>query len=46
MTGAKDVELADVAIKVPETETYMLQELHLLVYRCLCLVLKYKLFGK
>lgn len=38
LTGAKGGELADVAdvaIKVPETETYMIQELHLPVYHCL-----------
>lgn len=43
LTGAKGGELAkvsDVAIKVPETETYMIQELHLPVYHCLCLMLE------
>ena len=49
LTGAKGGELAsvaDVAIKVPETETYMIQELHLPVYHCLCLMLEDKFFGK
>ncbi|MCL1994474.1 MAG: SIS domain-containing protein [Spirochaetes bacterium] len=32
--------LADVAIIVPETETYKIQELHLPVYHCLCLMLE------
>lgn len=44
LTGADGGELAkfaDVAIKVPETETYMIQELHLPVYHCcLCLMLE------
>lgn len=31
---------ADVAIKVPQEETYKIQELHLPVYHCLCLMLE------
>ena len=49
LTGAKGGELADVAdvaIKVPETETYMIQELHLPIYHCLCLMLEDRFFGK
>lgn len=48
LTGKKGGELAkiaDVAIKVPETETYMVQEFHLPVYHCLCLMLEEKFFG-
>ncbi len=48
LTGASGGELAsvaDVAIKVPETETYMIQELHLPVYHCLCLMLEDRFFG-
>lgn len=48
LTGAKGGELAtvaDVAIKVPSTETYMIQELHLPVYHTLCLMLEEKFFG-
>lgn len=48
LTGAKGGELAnvaDVVIKVPETETYMIQELHLPVYHCICLMLEDKFFG-
>lgn len=48
LTGAKGGELAkvaDVAIKVPETETYMIQELHLPVYHTLCLMLEERFFG-
>ena len=49
LTGAKGGELAevsDVVIKVPETETYMIQELHLPVYHCLCLMLEDSFFGR
>lgn len=48
LTGEKGGELAqvaDVAIKVPEDETYMIQELHLPVYHCLCLMLEDRFFG-
>ncbi len=33
-------DMADVAICVPAVETYMVQELHLPVYHCLCLMLE------
>lgn len=49
LTGAKGGELAkvaDVVIKVPEDETYMIQELHLPVYHCLCLMLETKFLDK
>ena len=48
LTGAKSSKLeqmSDVCIKVPQTETYMIQELHLPVYHCLCLMLEDKFFG-
>ena len=48
LTGAKGGELAtvaDVAIKVPSTETYMIQELHLPVYHTLCLMLEERFFA-
>ena len=48
LTGAYGGELAkisDVAVKVPETETYMIQELHLPIYHCWCLMLEDKFFG-
>lgn len=48
LTGEKGGELAciaDMAIKVPEVETYMIQELHLPVYHCLCLMLEDRFFG-
>ena len=48
LTGAKEnrlMKFADVCIRVPETETYKIQELHLPVYHCLCLMLEEKFFG-
>ena len=48
LTGAKENRLmkyADVCIRVPEKETYKIQELHLPVYHCLCLMLEEKFFG-
>ncbi len=44
--GGQLAKVADVAIKVPEMETYMIQELHLPIYHCLCLMLEEKFFGK
>jgi D-sedoheptulose 7-phosphate isomerase len=49
LTGAKGgklVAFADVMIRVPEEETFMIQELHLPVYHCLCLMLEERFFGK
>jgi D-sedoheptulose 7-phosphate isomerase len=49
LTGANENRLmafADVCIRVPETETYKVQELHLPVYHCLCLMLEEKFFAK
>ncbi len=48
MTGARECEIdkfADCVIKVPETETYKIQELHLPVYHYLCLETEKILFG-
>lgn len=39
-------EISDTCIQVPETETYKIQELHLPVYHCLCLMLEDTFFGK
>ena len=44
-SGGALAELADVTVKVPETETYMIQELHLPIYHCWCLMLEDKFFG-
>lgn len=43
--GGELAEVADVAVKVPEKETYLVQELHLPVYHCWCLMLEDKFFG-
>jgi len=48
LTGAKKSKLmglSDVCIRVPETETYKIQELHLPVYHCLCMMLEDHFFG-
>ena len=49
LTGEGGGELnnfSDVIIKAPSCETYMIQELHLPIYHCLCLMLEDKFFGK
>ena len=49
LTGANGGELnsvSDVCVKVPETETYMIQELHLPIYHCWCLMLEDHFFGE
>ncbi len=48
LTGANGGKLAcvaDVAVCVPETETFMIQELHLPIYHCWCLMLEDHFFG-
>ncbi len=48
LTGEKESALsgfADVCIRVPRTQTYQIQELHLPVYHCLCLMLEEEFFG-
>ena len=42
--GGKLANLSDVVIKVPEKETFKIQELHLPVYHCLCLMLERTFF--
>ena len=49
LTGAKDSKLsamADICVKVPSEETYQIQELHLPVYHCWCLMLEAAFFGE
>ncbi len=43
--GGKLAELCDAIIAVDEKETYKVQELHLPVYHCLCLMLEKRFFG-
>lgn len=48
LTGATGGELstiADVSVQVPATETYVIQEFHLPIYHCWCLMLEDKFFG-
>jgi D-sedoheptulose 7-phosphate isomerase len=42
--GGKLKQFADVSIIVPEIETYKIQELHLPVYHCICLMLEEHFF--
>ena len=47
LTGARDSKLsalADTCIRVPEIDTYKVQELHLPIYHCLCLMLEESFF--
>ena len=46
MTGGKLLSLADITIRVPETETYKVQELHLPVYHYLCAAVEQRIFGE
>ncbi len=47
LTGQKESilsRMADVCIQVPEVDTFKIQELHLPVYHCLCLMLEERFF--
>ena len=49
MTGQRDSKLSensDICIKVPETETYKIQELHLPVYHAICDAVEAEFFDK
>ncbi len=49
LTGEKESrlsEFADVCIRVPQVETYKIQEMHLPVYHCLCLMIEDRFFGR
>ena len=43
--GGELATVADVCVKAPEVETYMIQEYHLPIYHCWCLMLEDKFFG-
>lgn len=45
-SGGKMAPLCDAAVRAPETETYMIQEYHLPIYHCWCLMLEDFFFGK
>ena len=44
--GGKYKELCDCTIRVPETETFKVQELHLPVYHALCRMIEINFFGE
>lgn len=44
--GGKIKSMADIVIVVPEEETFKIQELHLPIYHCLCLMLEHTFFGE
>ena len=44
-SGGTIAPLADVAIRVPEEDTYKVQELTLPVYHALCILVEQELFG-
>jgi len=49
LTGEKEnklEEIADVCIKAPSRETYIIQEYHLPIYHCLCLMLEEHFFDE
>lgn len=43
--GGKLSEMSDVCVKVPASDPYLVQEYHLPVYHCLCLMLEERFFG-
>lgn len=48
LTGANDSKLsalADITVRSSQTRTYMIQEQHLPIYHCLCLMLENRFFG-
>lgn len=48
LTGEHETELthmADAAVRVPETDVFKVQELHLPVYHCLCAMVESAVFG-
>lgn len=44
-TGGELAKVADTAVIVPEKRTFMIQELHLPIYHCWCLMLESRFFG-
>lgn len=44
--GGKLATIADICVKVPETETFKIQELHLPVYHYLCAAVEAEFYGK
>ena len=44
--GGRLSQIADITVVVPEQETYIIQEYHLPIYHCWCMMLEDKFFGK
>ncbi len=44
-SGGKLKDVSDVCVRAPARETYLVQELHLPVYHCLCAMLEEEIFG-
>ncbi len=44
--GGRLADLSDICVKVPETETFKVQELHLPVYHCLCACVEDAMFDE
>ena len=45
-TGGKLAEICDITIRVPATETFMVQEYHLPVYHAICAEVERRLFDE
>ena len=45
-SGGELKRLSDVAVCVPEKETYLIQELHLPIYHCWCMMLEERFFAR
>lgn len=44
--GGRLAQMADIVVAVDEQETYKVQELHLPIYHCLCLMVEEEMFGE
>jgi D-sedoheptulose 7-phosphate isomerase len=44
--GGKCIEFADYSIKVPEKETFIIQEKHVAIYHTLCLIIEDYFYGQ
>ena len=45
-SGGRLADVCDVTVRAPETETYRIQEYHLPIYHCWCLMLEDHFFGE
>ena len=44
--GGELIKYSDICVRIPEEETYLVQELHLPIYHCLCMMLEEAFFGE